>query len=408
MTAIEERTAFPYPEGPPDSVGEHVPQPVALDRRMRVLFCTWNYFPVPTGGAERQARLQAEELVRRGHDVTVICPQMSKAKSGFIEGVEVHRLPKIHGRPGQRLSYLASVLAYLLRRIRGFDLVHVHLANLQIDVIVPLALLVRRPVYAKVACGGHAGEVNRLRKPAVLTRWFGLRHATRVQALSEEIVGELEGIGVRPDRIVRIPNGIDLEGFRPGSEFERLQLRDRLDLPRVGTIFLFVGRFARYKGILDLLDVWPRVASADAHLVLVGSTTETDQPIGELALPPGVHVREYTNSVVDYLRAADVFVYPSYADGMSNALLEAMACGLAVVATSSGATAELIESGRQGMLVPAGDLHALERALVRLRDDEALRKGFGKAAREALQPYAIRTVVDAIEAEYLRMIGALA
>lgn len=373
-------------------------------RRLRILFCTWNYFPAPAGGAERQARLQAEELVRRGHGVTVMCPRLPGTRSALVNGVEVRRLRRLDHRPGQRLSYLAAILRYVGTHIRRFDLVHIHLANLQADVIVPLAMLARRPVYAKVACGGEAGEVFRLRKPAMVTRWFGLRHATRTQALSDEIACELVGIGVRPERIVRIPNGIDLETFRPSTELERLQLRSTLDLPREGTIFLFVGRFARYKGIEDLLEVWPAVASPHASLVLVGSATETDQPIGELATAPGVIVRDYTNSIVDYLRAADVFVYPSYTDGMSNAVLEAMACGLPAVASYSGATGELITSGSQGILFGAGDLRALERALIQLRDDKSLGRALGSAAREAVEPYSIRTVVDAIEAEYVRMI----
>src|SRR5947208_13361587 len=181
------------------------PQP---SRHLRIVFFTWNYFPAPAGGAERQARLQAEELVRRGHEVTVVCPRTSGERSEIIGGVRVHRLPWIDRRPLQRLLYLAALLVFFSRNARRFDVVHIHLANLQADVIVPLARLFRRPVYIKVACGGSEGEVTRLAKVARLTRWVGLRHAAHVQALSQEIGAELISIGVRPERIVRIPNGL--------------------------------------------------------------------------------------------------------------------------------------------------------------------------------------------------------
>src|SRR5438034_9046430 len=88
------------------------PQPL---RRLRIVFFTWNYFPAPAGGAERQARLQAEELVRRGHEVTVVCPRTTGERSEIIGGVRVHRLPWIDRRPLQRLLYLAALLVFFSR-----------------------------------------------------------------------------------------------------------------------------------------------------------------------------------------------------------------------------------------------------------------------------------------------------
>jgi glycosyltransferase involved in cell wall biosynthesis len=374
---------------------------------LKILFCTWNYYPAPAGGAERQARLQAEELVRRGHRVTVMCPQMPGFGSAEINGVRVARLRRLYKRRGQRISYLASILLFVARRLRRFDVVHIHLANLQTDVIVPLAQLFRVPVYAKVACGGEAGEVYRLRVPAMITRWYGLRHATRVQALSQEIVDELASIGVRRDRIVRVPNGLDLLGFAPVDADERQRLRAELELPADSVLFLFVGRFAQYKGIEDLLAAWSAADLENAHLVLVGSATETDKPIGEFETPETVIVRDYTNSIVEYLGAADAFVYPSYTDGMSNAVLEALACGLPVVASRSGATEELIDDGKSGVLFDAGNRSALADAIQALHGDHSLRSRLGVAARAAVEPYDIRTVVDRIETEYRQLTQGL-
>src|SRR5437660_5212439 len=126
------------------------PQP---SRPLRIVFFTWNYFPAPAGGAERQARLQAEELVRRGHEVTVACPRTTGERREIIAGVHVHRLPWTYRRPFQRVLYLGALFVFFLRNARQFDVVHIHLANLQADVIVPLARLFGLPVYVKVACG---------------------------------------------------------------------------------------------------------------------------------------------------------------------------------------------------------------------------------------------------------------
>jgi glycosyltransferase involved in cell wall biosynthesis len=376
----------------------------APNEKLRVLFFAWNYYPAPAGGAERQARLQAEELVRRGHEVTVVCPRVPGVAGGVINGVRVRRLLKIYRRPLGRVTYLSSILRFMLVHARRYDVVHIHLANLQADVVVPIAKMLRKPVYSKVACGGEIGEVMRLRNVARVTRWVGLRKSTLVQALSAEIATELESIGVAPDRIVHLPNGLDLGRFRPATPGERADLRAALGLPRDKTLVLFAGRFARYKGIDDLLAVWKEVARSDACLVLVGSA-ETDHPLDALPEGDGVIVRGWSNQVVDFVRASDVFVYPSWTDGMSNAVLEALACGLAVVASTSGATAEMVEDGVEALLFAPRDRALLRAQLVCVLGDAELRRRLGRAAAAGSAARGIDRVVDRLEASYRRMLA---
>jgi glycosyltransferase involved in cell wall biosynthesis len=371
-------------------------------QRLRLLFFTWNYFPAPAGGAERQARLQAEELVRRGHHVTVACPRTKGFESGMIGGVRVRRLFRIARRPFGRISYLLAMLAFFARNGRHFDLVHIHLANFQADVIVPLARLLRRPIYVKVACGGSEGEITRLASVARLTRWVGLRHATRVQALSHEIADELIAIGVRPDRIRRLPNGLEPSRFMPASHQEKTRLRDGLGLRMADVIVVFAGRFAQYKGLDDLLTVWRSRKRPNATLVLVGSA-DTHKSVGAIASGSNVLVRGWTNSIADYLRAADIFVYPSYSDGMSNAVMEALSAGLAVAASRSGATTEVIEDGINGLLFDAGDREQLDSRLSTLIGDALLRRRLGRAAASASTRFAITSVVDRLERIYAEM-----
>lgn len=367
---------------------------------MNILFCTFSYYPAVTGGAERQARLQAQELVRRGHRVTVVCPQAEGLTSETIEGVRVIRLCRVEHWPVTRLSYFVRLFPWLLRHVGKFDLVHVHLANIQADLAVFAARRWRRPSYLKLACGGPVGEVQRLAPVARFTRWYGYRHADRIQALSSEIAEELIGIGVREDRIVQIPNGIDLGEFVPVDEERRRQLRAKLDLPADRLTALFVGRLVDYKGIYDLLEAWPQVKHQDATLVVVGATDE------DVSAPPGVIVRGWVRSPREYMQAADVFVHPSHADGMSNAVLEAMACGLALVATEHGATHGFMEHGHEALLVPACDPPALAAALSRVLGEPALRRNLATAARESAGRYGLSRVVDRIESQHQELVKA--
>jgi glycosyltransferase involved in cell wall biosynthesis len=290
----------------------------------------------------------------------------------------------------------------LLSHVRRFDIVHVHLANLQADVVVAVAAALGRPSYVKVACGGVGGEVHRLSRVAWLTHWFGLRHATRVQALSDEISRELASIGVEAERVVRLPNGVSVPAVS-GDDDERTLARHRLGLPDDRTIFLYTGRFARYKGVLDLLEVWRARRRPGALLMLVG-TEAIDAPIGKIETAEDVIVHDWADDVSDYWRAADVFVNPTHADGMSNALLEALAAGMATVATRSGAAGEMIEDGVNGLLVDARDHRQLAAALDRLAEDVDLRHELGANARRLALRYSIDSVVDRLEASYVQML----
>ncbi len=371
----------------------------------KILFCTLSYYPTPAGGAERQAQWQAEELVKRGHAVTVVCRRHAGTRSGFVNGVFVRRLPLIERRRFKTVSSLLALAIYLAVRLPRFELVHVHLANLQADVAGLICSLYRKPTYMKVAAGGPLGEVGRMRRVAWLTRFFGLRHATYVQALSAEIVADVGAIGVRPTRILRIPNGLKLSGMGRATAEEKADLRARLGLPIEALIVLYVGRFAQYKGVLDLVGVWECEAPPPAWLLLVGSATATEKPVGELLLPGRVLARDFTSRISDYYRAADIFVLPSHAEGMSNALLEAMASGLPCVATRVGAAEEMLGDGDSGLLVEPGRPAELAAAIRRLTESGELRERMGcAAARIVEQRHSIEAVVDRIEDAYDRML----
>jgi glycosyltransferase involved in cell wall biosynthesis len=330
--------------------------------------------------------------------VTVVCPRSEDLSSETIEGVRVLRLWRFERRPFTRISYFLYLFAWLLRHVGKFDLVHVHFANIQADLAVFAARRWGRPTYLKLACGGSLGDVRRLARVAKLTRWYGYRHADRIQALSNEIVGELLGIGIRENKIVQIPNGVDLEEFAPADDERRRQLRAKLGLPADRVIALFVGRFAESKGIGDLLQAWPKVQQEDAVLVVVGATDE------DVAAPPGVIVRDWVQSPREYMQAADVFVHPSHVDGMSNAVLEAMACGLALVATEHGATHGFVEHGQEALLVPTREPSALAAALERALSEPTLRRNLATAALESAGRHGVSRVVDRIESEHHELV----
>jgi glycosyltransferase involved in cell wall biosynthesis len=377
-------------------------RPVA--KSLRILHCTWGYGHDLQGGAERQAQLQAEELVRLGHSVEVVCPRWPGTATGDLNGVSVTRLPFVNRRPLKTLTYSASLATFMSRNVRRFDLVHVHLAIAHADVVCLIAHFARVPVWVKLAASGPHGEIGRTRRVAWLTRWVGLRWATKVQALSTEIEAELIGIGVDAERIVSMPNGVDTSRFTPADEAEKLEVRRRLGIREDAVFGLFVGRLAKHKGVPELIRAWRRLDGDRLCLILVGSLATMD-PIDPISPDVSVIARPWTDRIEDYYRASDAFILPSHVEGMSNALLEAMACGLPVVASAVGATATVVQDGVNGLLVEPGDEAALQRALTKLVADHSLRRRLGSAARETALNYSIPKVSRLLEAGYYEMVG---
>jgi glycosyltransferase involved in cell wall biosynthesis len=214
---------------------------------------------------------------------------------------------------------------------------------------------------------------------------------------------------IPPERVREIPNGVDLRRFRPASSPDEARvLRAKLGRPTRGPIIVFVGFFSRDKAPHVLFQAWRRLPPGPERpfLLLIGSTdprhvevdagivTEIRSAIDRGNLHDRVGFVEATNAVEEYLRAANIYVAPSRREGLSNALLEALACGLAVVAARiEGVTTGVIADGRSGMLVAPDDPVALAERLQALLDDESLRRTLGREARRLAESrYGIEAV----------------
>ncbi|CAN2211458.1 RfaG Glycosyltransferase [Candidatus Nanopelagicaceae bacterium] len=323
---------------------------------MKILFLTVGYPPEQTGGAEAQARLQALELKKQGHDVLILTrSEQFKLRRELIEGVSTIRLPHLQVRIVGTLFHLSNVFISLCLLRRKYDLIHVHLANLNADTAVLAGKCLRKPVYVKLASGGESGEIFRFRKLSKITRFFGLRHADRVQTISSEIYGEAENLGIKPTSLVKIPNGVLTENYldiEKSREISSNNLRLELGLSADSFIFLYLGRIATYKGIDDLLTAWDLCKfSSETTLLLVGPTA-LDRPYKIVKTDKNILELGNQLDTSRFLLGSNCFVLPSHGEGMSNALLEAMSSKLPIISTSVGASNEVLNFGAGGRLVP--------------------------------------------------------
>jgi len=304
------------------------------------------------------------------------------------------------GRLGS-VSYTAAG-ALSLARLRP-DVVHVH------DLLSPATIallsqpLARAPVVAKVLSTGPGGDVDRL-----LTKPLGVRRLRAMASsfsafvcLSDDVAQELRSHGVREGRLRQIPNGVDVECFRPADPREREHERARLGLRAEGPAALYAGRFAPVKQLDQLIKAVSEVR--ELSLIMVGEGSEEARLRGlvaDLGLGDRVSMLPSVPNPAPLYRAADFYASTSTTEGMSNSVLEAMASGLPVVAMSASGMGELV-SQATGSLVPSGDMVALAAALRALALDPDRRRALGTAARDLVADrYSLGFVADRLRDLY--------
>jgi glycosyltransferase involved in cell wall biosynthesis len=334
------------------------------------------------GGAE----LQLERLVPRLADRGIRTEILTRAVRGWprtepIPGSVIRRTPLAGESPLASLVYVVAALGRLLVRRSRTDLVHAHGA-LSPATIALGGRLLGLPCLVTVLGTGDHGDLARLaRKPLGRVRARLLFRSAWFAALSAEAREELLAHGVPAQRILGLPNGVDIDVYRPASGEERRRLRERLGLPGDRFVGTFVGRLHPVKDVDTLLAAAALVP--ELTLVVVGDGPERgrlEREAGRLGIESRVSFRGLSSEVADVLRASDAFLLSSHGEGMSNALLEAMACGLPCLASRSvGGAGELLGAGR-GVLLPGGDVEAWVAAIARLAGDPGLRRETGTAA----------------------------
>jgi glycosyltransferase involved in cell wall biosynthesis len=367
-----------------------------------------SYFPPFASGAERQALAQGRELVRRGHAVHVVTHFVAgHPRDEVIEGINVHRwVTTSRAGPLFGLSFVRGVVGALRRLRREFDLVHTHQGLWEaVATGFGRGLFGRAPVLVQPASSGYYGEARELArtKGFPILRRLALRNDC-FAAISADIEREWLLLGVRADRIVRMASGVDATHYRPGPSRHETALPPR---PRL----VFTGRLHPQKNLDVLLDAWPQVCSSvSACLMLVGGGPDLERlrrKAIDLGIGGSVEFVGQVDDAAEILRAADVFVLPSVAEGMSNSLLEAMSTGLPCLASNIGGNTDLIVSGESGILVRSAAPDSWAEAIVAVLQDPDLRARLGQRARRRVETeFALPVVVDRYLGLYERLLEA--
>jgi len=388
---------------------------------LRVVFALTAYHPVYGGGMIRIRRF-LPHLARRGVEAFVLAGPLPGHPRR--ERVDDHELVRVRACPAGRLGAGPVLFAATIRELVSlrdrFDLIHaVGVSWLQMACLAIGPILGRPVIVEPTLLGGDDPlAVASLRSAPLWSRLY--RRADRVVALSSALAEAAREAGIDPSRIVRIPNGIDVERFTPvRDEAERRALRAALRIPESGTLTVMVGELSERKGVDVLVDAWARVAAlqSDAQLALVGPVRPTAEGrhflarqrerISRLGLAGRVHFPGPLDRIEDALRAADVFALATRSEGLPNVVLEAMACGLpAVVTDLPGISRDIIRSRDEGRCVEPRSGEAFASAIVELLADPAQRAAVGAAARRrVVEEFSARERARRCEELYRSLLG---
>jgi glycosyltransferase involved in cell wall biosynthesis len=373
------------------------------------------------GGAERllYTNLKHFDPERIRSTVFTVYPQATHWREPIQKlGVPVISLncQSVRGLP----SAIKRFHAWL--RANQPDLIHSHLwaANVVARVAgrlagVPVVSSIHSPDH-ETQVWAHGANVSLMKRRSVraIDRWTARFGSQRLIAVSNYVRQSTHrNLKFALEDIDLLYNPIDAELLMASSEKNRAQVLDECGLPEDAMLLLNVAHVSPQKGLIHALQALPKIVEQHptAHLMSVGAITDPawlDQLKSE-ARAAGVedhfHVLGTQRDVTDFLRACDVFVFPSLYEGLGIALIEAMAAGCACVATTAGPIPEIAENGRDAVLVPPADPEALAAAVCDLLADDEKRARLGAAARKtALERFQPGPAADRLTEIYEKVV----
>ena len=391
------------------------------DAEKNIVNVAMEFLPFYTGHGIYLLKLH-RYLERLGFHFTVITPRQlaSIPSAEVMEGIQVHRLEAYEKARFLRF-YLAAVV-YLIKHRKSYQIVHAHSFHDRFLLMLIVLKLLRKKFVSQMALLGTDDPENFLKVYSFsrfrfyfITRWTDV-----FRPISTPIEQTCIDAGIEARKIKKIYQGVDIQKFIPvASAEEKRAARAALGLPQQ-RLAIFVGGIIDRKGVKELLTAWIDVQAQvkDATLVLVGPYdfgAENENMVTLNQYVDGLRKLVELNSlqvvwvgktdkVEDYMRVADVFVFPSKKEGFGNVIIEAMACELPCIVTPmDGVANDTVIDAETGFIVEGHQ--ALVDKTVQLLTDTELSHRMGVRGREvALQKFAFEKIAPQYTALYQELI----
>ncbi|MGX2040715.1 glycosyltransferase [Methylocaldum sp. MU1018] len=357
------------------------------------------------GGAERMLVNYLQHLDPNRYEPRVC---VLRVRDGNPIAAEIERLGiPVDLIPAPRIRDVVGILSLVryLRRHR-IDLVHTQLETVAVHGGIA-ARVVGIPAVHTLHTFAYANASIREARRGRLV-WFSLRHFhDKVIAVSEAVGNHAASEGRLPsERISILYNGVDTRSFCPSDGSGRLSVRNSLGMPDKAAVVATVAVLRREKGIQYLIEAWPDVLKAvpNAYYLVVGAGPY-ESALKSLAAACNVADRVIfagaRKDIPELLGSSDLFALPTLGDVLPTVLAEAMASGLPIVASDVGGVPEMIEPGKNGLLVPPADAPGLADACIRLLRDSGEARKLARGGRNIVEArFNVRNQVRKLETLY--------
>ncbi len=378
------------------------------------------------GGMERHSRILESGLLQRGHEVITITTASvgstaAPVQTIYIPGTQPGRYSSTWWRAGtktlERLHCQNRVDLVWSQSAGGLGFLLRGRTRLGIPCVVILHGTLSGEWQTRLR---NLGSLQGLAQMALFLptaarqMWLWWRAAPLADhfiAVSQTIAADaMAFIRVPTEKISIIPNGVDVNLFRPDLD-RRTLTRKMLDLSPETTVLIAVGRLTREKGLHLIIRALTRLRRPDVHLLIVGQGKD-EARLRRLARQSGLASQVHFTGFIPhdelpaYLNAADIFVMPTLCvEALPMTILEAMACGLPIVASDIGGIPTAIDHERNGLLFPPGDVDQLASHIGRLLDEPGLAQALGDAARaKAIERFSVERMVRDTEEVFLQVV----
>jgi glycosyltransferase involved in cell wall biosynthesis len=376
---------------------------------MRILMLSCEFMPETFGGAEQQCLKQSAELVKRGHSVVIVTSRKSwkVPAQEMMNGVEVRRFmtfiaPDLLGRYlGATLLWIAQLVVLAVRNRGRFDIVHCHQGKFGIYMGAVMARILGLPQIVKMGNSRDFFDLKSLHRKKVVGPYFlnyALRQKPVCVAISAMIAQDLREFGITEPQIVQIVNGV----IPVKAEFKTPDMK--------ALQFFWHGRFEAIKNLTLMLDGFALACAKNPHihLNLIGSgrmKQELAKRTEYLGIADRVHFLPPCGDILKEISKHDVFINTSYAEGLSNSMLEAMACGKVIISTPVSGAAEIIDEGKNGFVIRDYTEEAIAEVVLRVADLNPVdMKGmFLHNMKKTHDEFDIVKVIDQYELLYSRL-----
>jgi len=391
---------------------------------MKIIQVVHRYYPA-VGGAENQVKSISEELVRRGHKVSVITTnslsvldipsllhlfqrkKVNLQKNEEIEGVDVHRYDALFRFYG----FLVTIPMRKLLTTKA-DIIHAYGFYITTSLVAMMAAKHRSLPFLLTANDATVSLYGSAVKRAcsnIYNYTIGkllILNSSRVIAVSRTNAEDLVNLGVAEQKITVIPNGVKLERFFDGTS---------MGIEKNGPVVLYVGRISEDKGIQCLMRAAPSVLKSFPHtkFLIVGEDYgylgKLRALVSNLGMEKSVIFTGHLTGrqLVSVYRSADVFVLPSELEAFGIVVIEAMASGVPVIVSNCGGMKDIVRDGTNGFLFDVGDAMQLAEKIKLLLSNEEFRTKFVENGKKTVRErYTIEKVVDALEKLYEKTLNS--